>query len=76
MKNGLYRAQFQTSLATGNGVVFVQDGKILGGDSSLYYIGVVSVSGDDLNVQVECRPYIEVQGAQCPYLMWIMCTSI
>jgi hypothetical protein len=64
MQNGLYKAQFKTSGGererVGTGVVFVQDGKIRGGDSGMFYVGTLSKSGDDLNIQVECKPHVEI----------------
>ena len=52
MRDGIYKVQFQTQLGQGAGVVVLQGGKLRGGDSSIYYIGTYSQSGDQLTADV------------------------
>jgi T3SS negative regulator,GrlR len=62
MLNGLYKVEFQTPLGAGAGVVVVQDGKIQGGDSTMYYTGNVTENGQDFSAQVESRVHTPVSG--------------
>jgi hypothetical protein len=39
MKEGLYSVRFQTPMGAGAGVVFLQGGKLRGGDSAMWYTG-------------------------------------
>jgi hypothetical protein len=60
MQNALYKVEFQTPLGAGAGVVFLQDGKIHGGDSAMFYVGKVSESGDNLTAEVEGKLHTNV----------------
>lgn len=51
MQNGLYIASFRTPLDDAKGVIIVQDSRVLGGDSGMYYVG--SVSGPETELQVK-----------------------
>lgn len=53
MQNGLYKVEFNTPLGAGAGVVVLQDGKIQGGDSMMYYVGDYSESGQSFSANVE-----------------------
>jgi hypothetical protein len=64
MENGLYKVEFQTKLGVGAGVVFLQDGKIHGGDSAMYYVGTVSEQGENLTAEVEGKLHTKVPGMQ------------
>ncbi len=52
MKDGLYNIEFATHLGSGAGVVVLRDGKIRGGDSSMYYVGDYSLDGDAVRASV------------------------
>ena len=39
VKDGLYSVRFQTAKGGGAGVVFLQNGKLRGGDTSMWYTG-------------------------------------
>lgn len=39
MKDGLYSVRFQTAKGGGAGVVFLQNGRLRGGDTSMWYSG-------------------------------------
>jgi T3SS negative regulator,GrlR len=64
MENGLYKVEFQTPLGAGAGVVFLQNGKIHGGDSAMFYVGQVSAQGDDLTAEVEGNLHTQAPGMQ------------
>jgi hypothetical protein len=53
MKNGLYQVRFQTQLGNGAGVVYLQDGKIHGGDGALYYVGQYQLDKGSFSAQVQ-----------------------
>ncbi|HEX4409973.1 MAG TPA: GrlR family regulatory protein [Xanthobacteraceae bacterium] len=55
MKNGLYKVEFETPLGTRAGIVFLQDGKIRGGDSAMFYVGTLTENGEDLAADVQSR---------------------
>ncbi|EJN04485.1 GrlR family regulatory protein [Phyllobacterium sp. YR531] len=53
MQNGLYKVEFHTPQGgMGAGVVFAQDGKMFGGDSGIYYIGIYRAEGGRMQAQV------------------------
>jgi hypothetical protein len=62
MQNGLYKVEFQTPLGAGAGVVFLQNGKLHGGDSAMFYVGNVSEQGDNLTAEVEGKLHTKVPG--------------
>ena len=45
MISGLYKVAFSTPLGSGHGVVSLQDGKVHGGDSTMFYVGTYSLKG-------------------------------
>jgi hypothetical protein len=53
MQNGLYRVEFRTPLGSGAGVVTLQDGNLRGGDSSMYYFGSYTETGNQATVDAE-----------------------
>lgn len=52
MRDGLYKVQFETRLGAGAGVVFLQAGRLRGGDSSNIYVGTYSENGKLFTAQV------------------------
>jgi T3SS negative regulator,GrlR len=62
MQNGLYKVEFQTPLGAGAGVIILQDGKIQGGDSAMYYIGGYSENGQELTARVEGKLHTNMPG--------------
>jgi len=62
MKNGLYRLQIDTPLGTGAGVVVLDDGKRLGGDSSVAYIGNYQQDGTAFIASVDASPHTNIAG--------------
>ena len=62
MQNGLYKVEFKTPLGAGAGVVVLQDGKIQGGDSSMYYVGDYSESGQTFSARLEGKLHTNMPG--------------
>ena len=62
MDNGIYRVEFQTQRGTGTGVVVINDGRILGGDSIMYYVGTFSESGNNFSTNIKARVHSNVPG--------------
>ena len=52
MRNGLYKVHFTTQLGSGAGVVVLRDGRLYGGDSSMYYVGDYTLNGDHFTADV------------------------
>lgn len=52
MRNGLYRVHFETRIGGGGGVVTLNDGKVGGGDSAIYYVGTYSENGNQFTGEV------------------------
>lgn len=50
MQQGLYKVEFRTVHGTGRGVIYAQDGKLLGGNSAFAFIGSYEESGDEISV--------------------------
>jgi hypothetical protein len=62
MLSGLYKVEFQTPIGAGAGVVISQNGKIQGGDSSMYYIGDYSEKGTEFTASVEGKTHRHLPG--------------
>ncbi len=62
MRDGLYRVQFHTQLGTGAGVVFLQNGKLWGGDSTIYYVGAYLESDGQFTARVATNKHTDVPG--------------
>lgn len=64
MKNGLYKVHFQTPLGQGTGVVVVNNGRLSGGDSLMYYSGTYEESGNKFNANVLSAKHSTIPGMQ------------
>lgn len=53
MQDGLYRVRFTTPLGQGAGVLVLRDGRIQGGDSTMYYVGTFSLQGGQAKASVK-----------------------
>jgi hypothetical protein len=62
LENGLYRVGFQTPIGAGAGVLFLQDGQLWGGDSTLFYVGQYTVKGDTIEAEVSTNRHTEYPG--------------
>ncbi|MGA2491513.1 MAG: GrlR family regulatory protein [Roseiarcus sp.] len=62
MRNGLYKVTFQTPLGSGAGVVVLNDGRLLGGDSSISYVGSYRQDGHTFSALVDTTMHTSVPG--------------
>lgn len=62
MKNGLYKASFKTQLGQGTGVVVIADGKINGGDASMYYTGTFQENNSQVTATLRIGKHSDVPG--------------
>lgn len=61
--DGLWTAEFGSSTGMfGGGVTVFQDGKILGGDGTYFYVGEFNLRGREFEATLRTSPFIE--GAQ------------
>lgn len=52
MVEGFFYVQFSTPQTSGAGVVHLKDGRVLGGDGALYYLGTYEVEGPRLTAEI------------------------
>ena len=52
MREGLYKVHFRTPVGEGAGVVVLHQGRVVGGDSGMYYVGTYSESGEQFTAEV------------------------
>jgi hypothetical protein len=58
--DGLWTAEFGSSAGTfGGGVAVFQDGRILGGDGTYFYIGSYTLEGQHFQATLKSSPFIE-----------------
>jgi hypothetical protein len=62
MKNGLYKASFETQIAKGSGIVVISDGTIKGGDSSMYYVGSFQENKNQINASLRVGKHSDTPG--------------
>jgi hypothetical protein len=62
LSDGLYKVSFQTPLGAGYGVIVVEGSSMMGGDSSMYYVGSIDQNGDDFTAEVMAREHTSVPG--------------
>jgi hypothetical protein len=59
MREGLYKAEYETLNDIGHGLVVLRDGRVYGGDPMIYYVGTYNLDGDVLTARVKAEPYAE-----------------
>jgi len=58
--NGLWTAEFGSSTGTfGGGVAVFQDGRIMGGDGTYFYLGEYKLKGDGFEAVLRVSPFID-----------------
>jgi hypothetical protein len=62
LSNGLYKVAFQTPMGGGSGVVTIENGILLGGDSMMYYVGKIVEDGDEFTAEVMSKTHTNVPG--------------
>ena len=55
MREGLYKAEFETPFGKGAGVMLFENGLVRGGNTGLYYVGKYDVTGNSLHIQLKTR---------------------
>ena len=55
MRNGMYKVEFATPRGAGYGIVILNNGKVQGGDTSMYYNGTYQMTGDQFKGSVTVR---------------------
>jgi hypothetical protein len=58
MRDGLYKVYFETPLGANFGVVHAVDGKIWGGDSSMFYVGSYVTRGNEITAHVALTKFL------------------
>ena len=62
---GLFKIEFQTHVGAGAGVVVLEQGRVRGGDGTMYYSGTYQQNGDDFSARVATKkhsPGVSVMG--------------
>lgn len=62
LTDGLYKVSFQTPLGAGFGVLAIEGHALMGGDSSMYYVGTIAQNGDSFTADVMAREHSSVPG--------------
>jgi hypothetical protein len=58
--DGLWTAEFGTSAGMfGGGVVVFQNGRVLGGDGTYYYVGDYKLTGNEFQATIKSSPFIK-----------------
>jgi hypothetical protein len=58
--NGLWTAEFGSSLGIfGGGVAVLQNGRLMGGDGAYYYLGEYKLKGAELKATITVVPYLK-----------------
>jgi hypothetical protein len=53
LQDGLYCVTFGTPLGQGTGVIYLEGGKLHGGDTSMFYVGTYTQEGDKFSAAVK-----------------------
>lgn len=64
LPNGLYKIEFRTQKDQGFGVLMLQDEKLWGGDSSMYYVGTYAQDGDNFSAEVKTGRHSNTPGIE------------
>ena len=62
MRNGLYKVAFETPLGAGSGVINLSDGRISGGDGTMYYVGTYALDGTNFTASVQFKKHSDFMG--------------
>ena len=72
MEQGLWTAIFSSGSIAGGGVVYLSEGKLVGGDSQFYFVGTYQFNGTtkQLDANISVIPFvagaISIFGCNCP----------
>ncbi|WP_159011365.1 GrlR family regulatory protein [Bradyrhizobium sp. S69] len=62
MDDGLYKVEFHTPMGFGAGVVFLQGGRLHGGDAGLFYVGTFAQHGNEFIAEVVTDRHTQYPG--------------
>ena len=62
IRDGLYKIEFNTALGKGAGVVFLDRGRVRGGDGGMFYTGSYAGDGDNFIANVATDRHTVVPG--------------
>lgn len=62
VKDGLFKVQFQTPLGMGYGVIYLSNGRIHGGDSTVFYTGTFSQGDGNFTANVKIDTHTNLPG--------------
>mgnify|MGYP001204384731 CR=1 FL=1 len=62
MLNGFYAVRFQSPVGMGGGVIFLNDGSIKGGDSTIFYHGTYEESGETFTSDLKIDTHLNLPG--------------
>ncbi|MCC5996111.1 MAG: hypothetical protein JJU18_07060 [Oceanicaulis sp.] len=61
MQTGLYVTRFRTPLDDAGGVIYIDGGRVYGGDTAMYYVGEIVSEGDEVHVRLRVRQHDETR---------------
>ena len=62
MHEGFYAIAFQVGENVGHGVLHLNEGRVRGGDSRLYYLGNYTFDGDNFTAEVATDAHAKIPG--------------
>lgn len=57
MQTGLYLTRFRTPLDDAGGVIYIDGGRVYGGDTGMYYVGEIVSEGEEIRVRLRVRQH-------------------
>jgi hypothetical protein len=62
MYEGFYAIAFQAGENKGHGVLHLNEGRVRGGDSLLFYLGTYTLDGDNLTAEIKTDAHAKIPG--------------
>lgn len=57
MQTGLYLTRFRTPLDDAGGVIYIDGGRVYGGDTAMYYVGEILTESEEIRVRLRVRQH-------------------
>jgi hypothetical protein len=67
MHEGFYAIAFQVGENVGHGVLHLNEGRLRGGDSILYYLGDYTLDGDRITAQIKTDAHAKIPGMRAMF---------
>jgi hypothetical protein len=64
MHEGFYAIAFQVGDAVGHGVLHLNEGRVRGGDSLLYYMGSYILDGENITAEIKTDAHAKIPGVR------------